>query len=170
MRGAAAVFALLLCAPALAEDHQLSAYCRSGLTLYLSPARTAGGLGGGVGVRDTFRDRYLFQLDASYLSMLGNAFDLRLGAGLQRSGGTWAPSAMLVLSTLFGDRLAFLTPEHPTPIGGPALSLGLNVAPLRFTSGGTTVAVLELGVGVGSDFPGVGLSYRVGLLEVGASF
>ena len=49
------------------EDHELAVYVRTGADLYTSDSRTAGGIGGGIGVRDTWKERFLFQLDASYL-------------------------------------------------------------------------------------------------------
>jgi hypothetical protein len=88
---------------------------------------------------------------------------LRVGAGVQRRG---APAALMNLTGLFGDRLGFLTPEHPSPVEGPALGLGLTLAPARFTLGNTQVSLLELGVGLGTDRPGLGLLYGLTLLEV----
>jgi hypothetical protein len=149
--------------------HRFSAYVTSGAQIYLSSARTIGGAGGGVGVRDTVNELFLFQADLSYLALLGNGGSLRVGAGVQRPG-TWAPAALLTVSTLFGERLSFLTPEHPTRIPGPAMSVGLTLAPIRFDMQSVQFSLLELGLGVGSDLPGLGLNYSVGLLEVGASF
>jgi hypothetical protein len=159
-------------APAASSEppaHRLTVYARSGLSVYLSDARTAGGVGGGFGVRDTLEDRFILQADASYLLALGNAVEVRVGAGVQRRG-TYTPAALLVLSGLMGNQLRFLTPAHPSPVEGPALSLGLQLAPLRFTHEGLQLSVLELGVGVGSDLPGTGVAWHVGLLEVGTSF
>lgn len=149
--------------------HRLTFYSRAGALVYLSDAMTTGGAGGGVGVRDTLHDRFILQADLNYLMVLGNAAALRLGAGLQRSG-TYTPAVLLSLTTVVGDRLTFLTSEHPTPVRHPAMSLGVSVAPLRFTQGGMQLSVLELGVGVGSDLPGLGLTWQLGLLEVGTSF
>jgi hypothetical protein len=149
--------------------HQLMFYGRTGGQVYLSSARTQGGLGAGVGLRDTIRERFILQGDLSYLMMLGNVGLLRLGAGVQRRG-TYTPAVLLTLSTLVGDRLAFLTSEHPTPLQGPTMALGVSIAPLRFTHEGLQLSLLELGVGVGSDLPGWGLSYQLGILEVGTTF
>ncbi|WP_375773039.1 hypothetical protein NR798_19825 [Archangium gephyra] len=152
-----------------ASSHRLSVYTVAGAEVYLSEARTIGGVGGGVGVRDTLNDRFILQADLSYLSLLGNAASLRVGAGIQRSG-TYAPAALLTLSTLFGERLSFLTPAHPTRIAGPAMSLGVTLAPVRFDFQSVQLSLLQLGLGVGSDLPGLGINYSVGLLEVGATF
>ena len=149
--------------------HRLTFYSRAGALVYLSSAMTTGGAGGGVGVRDTLHDRFILQADLNYLMVLGNAAALRLGAGLQR-GGTYTPAVLLSFTTVVGDRLTFLTPEHPTPVRHPAMSLGLSVAPLRFTHEGMQLSVLELGVGVGTDLPGLGMTWQLGLLEVGTSF
>ncbi|QRN97365.1 hypothetical protein JRI60_51950 [Archangium violaceum] len=153
-------------APADAPRHQLSLYVRSGATVYLSPARTQGGVGGGLGLRDTVDGRWLLQADANGLTGLGSAFSVRVGAGVQRQGW-WSPAALVNLTGVFGDRLDFLTPEHPVAITGPALGLGVTLAPARFNLGSAQVSVLELGVGVGTDRPGLGLLYGLTLLEVG---
>ncbi|HLM42843.1 MAG TPA: hypothetical protein VK458_03195 [Myxococcaceae bacterium] len=148
--------------------HQLSLFARSGATVYLSPVRTHGGVGGGFGLRDTVDGRWLLQADASALTGLGTSFAVRLGAGVQRKG-VWAPAALVTLTGLLGDRMEFLTPEHPTFRGGPSLGLGLTLAPARFTLGGAQVSLLELGVGVGTDRPGLGLLYGLTVLEVGVA-
>lgn len=149
--------------------HRFSAYFTSGAQVYLSDARTIGGAGGGIGVRDTVNDLFILQADLSYLALLGNAGALRVGAGVQRPG-TWAPAALLTVSTLFGERLSFLTPAHPARLPGPAMSVGLTLAPVRFDMQSVQFSLLQLGLGVGSDLPGLGLNYSVGLLEVGATF
>ncbi|HEX5750865.1 MAG TPA: hypothetical protein VFZ09_31865 [Archangium sp.] len=163
----------LATSPAAPEEavpprHQLSLYGRSGASMYLSSARTHGGVGGGFGLRDTVDGRWLLQVDANALTGLGTAFAVRVGAGVQRQGW-WAPAALVNLTGLFGDRLDFLTPEHPVPVVGPSLGLGLTLAPARFTLGKAQVSVLELGVGVGTDSPGLGLLYGLTLLEVGVA-
>jgi hypothetical protein len=152
-----------------ASRHQLSVYATAGVQVYLSSARTMGGIGGGIGLRDTLDERFILQADLSYLSMLGNAASLRVGAGVQRQG-TWAPAALLTVSTLFGDRLSFLTPEHPSRLTGPGMALGVSLAPVRFSLPSVQLSLLQLGVGAGSDLPGLGLYYSVGLMEVGATF
>ncbi|MFL5354638.1 hypothetical protein [Archangium sp.] len=153
----------------LPAGHRLTLYGRGGALVYLSDAMTTGGIGGGVGLRDTLQDRFILQADLSYLMGLGNVVALRLGAGMQRRG-TYTPAVLATLTTVVGDRLTFLTPAHPTPVRGPAVALGLSVAPLRFTEGGLQLSLLELGVGLGADLPGWGLAWQLGLLEVGTSF
>ena len=148
-----------------AAEHELSVYLCSGAQLYLSKARTMGGLGGGVGVRDVWKDRYIFQADASYLFMVGNAAALRVAAGGQLSGA-YSPAVLLTASLFLGDQLTFLQPGQSAIKTGPAFSLGLSVAPLRWRMAGTQVSVLELGISAGSDFPGLGMGYSVSLLEV----
>jgi hypothetical protein len=167
------VLSALATSPAPREEvegprHQFSLYARSGATAYLSPARTHGGVGGGFGLRDTVDGRWLLQVDANALTGLGTAFAVRVGAGVQRQGW-WAPAALVSLTGLFGDRLDFLTPEHPVPVAGPSLGLGVTLAPARFTLGRAQVSVFELGVGVGTDSPGLGLLYGLTLLEVGVA-
>jgi hypothetical protein len=170
---AAPLLLALVGSHALAQEpapaHQLTLYTRTALGLFLSDARTAGGVGGGLGVRDTLHGRFLLQADASYLLGLGNALEVRLGAGLQRQG-TYTPAALLTLSGVMGDQLRFLSDAHPSPARGPALALGVQLAPLRFTHQGMQVSVLELGAGVGPEWPGTGVSLSLGLLEVGCVF
>ena len=150
-------------------EHRIDAFFTTGAMAYLSAAQTMGGAGGGVGIRDTLRDLYVLQADVDYLMLLGNTFSLRLAAGLQR-GGSWNPAAFVTVTCLFGDRLRFLTPEHPTPLTGPTVALGLMAAPLRFHLGNAHATLLAVGVGVGTDLPGVGALYQVTAVEVGAVF
>ncbi|HEX8433738.1 hypothetical protein [Archangium sp.] len=168
------VLSTLATAPAPAGEaavpprHQLSLYARSGATVYLSQARTHGGVGGGFGLRDTVDGRWLLQADASGLTGLGTAFAVRVGAGVQRQG-RWAPAALVSLTGLVGDRLDFFTPEHPSRSAAPSLGLGVTLAPSRFNLGQAQVSLFELGVGVGTDRPGLGLLYGLTLLEVGVA-
>jgi hypothetical protein len=169
------VLSLLAASPAPEEEamppwppHQLSLYARSGASAYLSAARTQGGVGGGFGLRDTVDGRWLLQADVNALTGLGSVLAVRVGAGVQRPGW-WAPAALVNLTGLFGDRLDFFIPEHPSSVEGPSLALGLTLAPARFTLGRAQVSLLELGVGVGTDRPGLGLLYGLTLLEVGVA-
>src|SRR6185369_5464860 len=148
---------------------ELSVYTFGGAMFYLSGARTIGGGGGGFGVRDTVQDRFIFQAGASYLTLIGNTFAVRLGAGIQRRG-LYTPAIFAMLSTLFGDQLAFLTPEHPTAVTGPTLALGITLAPLRFTTGTAQVSLLEVGVSAGTDLPGLGLQYHLSVIDIGTHF
>lgn len=148
---------------------RITLYSQSAALLYLSDARTMGGAGGGLGLRATFKERCFVQAELHYLLAIGNTAALRLATGVQRRG-TYTPAVLLSLSLLMGDRLTFLTPQHPTPVKAPAVSLGVSVAPLRISSGGLHLSALELGVGVGTDLPGMGLALQLGLLEVGTSF
>ena len=177
--------ALLLAAPkALAEDatarapvtvetpppaHQLSAYATTQASFFLSPIRTRGGLGGGLGIRDTLQDRFILQADVSYLLLAGNSLNLRVAAGVQ-ARGTYAPAVFLTLSTFFGDQLTFLDAQHPEPPRGPTVALELTLAPLRFSVQGMQISLLELGLGASPEFPGLGFDYHLGFVEVGVPF
>lgn len=147
------------------EGHQLSAFMGLGGSVYLSQARTMGGLGASVGVRDTVHGRWLLQAEVGQLVALGNVTALRLGAGVQLQG-LYSPAVLLTVDALLGDRLAFFTPEHPAPLRGPAVSLGVLLAPLRFSRGPITVSLLQAGLGAGSDLPGLGLHWHLGLTEI----
>lgn len=160
--------AVLATSPA-PEPHALTAYVQSGASLYLSNAQTAGGIGGGVGVRLHLSEPLFLQADLSYLGMLGNSFRTRVAAGFQRTG-TWRPAVRLGANVLTGDRLRFFMGDRITPVSVPTWSLGLTVAPLRFATSVAEVSVLELGAGLGWDFPGLGTSIDVTILEVGVRF
>lgn len=164
------ILATLAQAPARAPAaHQWSLYARSGATAYLSPARTQGGLGGGIGVRDTVEGRWLLQADVNGLTGLGSVLAVRLGAGVQHSGGFWTPAALVSLTGLFGDQLGFLMPDATAFSRSPAVGLGLTLAPARFTWGRTQVSLMEVGVGAGVDGASRGLVYGLTLLEVGVA-
>ncbi|MGZ3461134.1 MAG: hypothetical protein ACXU86_21815, partial [Archangium sp.] len=62
------------------------------------------------------------------------------------------------------------TAARSTPAVGPALTVGLQLAPLRFTHSGMQFSLFELGVGVGSEWPGRGVSVNLTLVETGISF
>ena len=152
------------------EAHRLTLYTRTAALAYFSEARTTGGIGGGVGLRDTLWDRYILQADLSLLLGLGSVGALRLGAGVQWRMGGYTPAILATLQTVVGSQLSFLTDAHPTPVRGPAVALGVSLAPVRFTQGPLHLSLLELGVGLGSDFPGRGLCWQMGLVEAGTSF
>ncbi|WP_434386579.1 hypothetical protein [Melittangium boletus] len=160
--------AALTAAPDPAPAHRLSLHARANVTAYLSDARSKGGLGGGVGLRDTVHGRWLLQADVGALTGLGSVLEARLGAGVQRQG-FWAPAALLSLTGLFGDQLSFALTERDHTVRGPALGVGVTLAPARFQLGEAQVSLLEVGVGVGSDLPGRGLLLGLTLLEVGVA-
>lgn len=164
----------------VAKSPAVETYLRSSLTLYLSPSRTMGGVGGGFGVRlmpgagsdtDASRGPRLFvQTDVSGRMMIGQSLEVRLGLGVERAGFC-SPAAMLFASGLFGDRLEFLIGENPTLTPGPALAVGLELHPLRFRHREGTAqfygSALSLGLGVGYDAPALATEIQVGILELG---
>ncbi len=160
----------LLSGMASAQPVPLEFYLRGNGKVFLSEARTQGGVGGGAGVRGFLSESLLLQADLGYLSQIGNVAELRLGAGWQLPGTLWRPGAAVILSTLLGDRLSFLTPHHPTPVGTPAFSLGLALSPLRFTQAGVSVSLLEVELGLGWEFPGLGLALGLTLVETSLRF
>ncbi len=168
-----ALFSLLLlplCAGAQeAPTHQLSVYLRTGGGVLLSPSRSMGGFGGGVGVRDVIKDTVVLQVDVNYLAGLGHVALVRAGAGLQRAG-TWSPAALVTASLLAGDHLAFRTDSVPNVSRGPAAAMGLTLAPLRFSGSGRSISVLEFGAAYGTDGISGGPVLQLGLLELGVSF
>ena len=137
----------------------------TGAQAYLSPNRTMGGYGGGLGVRALFGKHLFAEADAAYLFEIGNVLALRVSAGLQRDG-LWAPAALVSLGVLAGQQFTFFQPGGPTLGGVPAAWIGLAVAPLRFQLGRAQVSVLQLGLGVGTDLPGLGLAPQLQVLEI----
>ena len=105
----------------------------------------------------------------SGLTGLGSVLAVRLSAGIQRQG-VWTPAALVNLTGLFGEQLDFFTSEHPLSVLGPSVGLGVTLAPTRFQWGRTQLSVLEVGVGVGTDRPGLGQLVGLTLLEVGRTF
>lgn len=160
---------LLAAEPAPPPGHELSLYVRSGVTLFTSGVRTQGGVGGGLGVRDTLSGLWLLQVDVQGLAGLGNVLELRAGAGVQWPG-VWSPAVLVHLTGLVGDGLSFPTAEAPQGGSGPALALGATVAPLRFRHERVQVALLQLSLGLGPDAPGSGTLLGLTLLEVATSF
>ncbi len=148
---------------------RVGAYLRSGVTVHFAPSQTMGGIGGGAGMRLWFSNKWIVQADCNYLTLVGNVGEIRLGAGIQRPG-MWTPAALGTISMLIGDRLFFRTAEHPWPTVGPVVTGGITIAPLRFFYANKTISVLELGIGAKPDFPGAGITYSIGLLEIGTVF
>jgi hypothetical protein len=168
MPSALVLLASLATAPEEPTAHQLSLYGRSGLTAFLSNARSQGGVGGGVGLRDTLAERWLLQADLNALTGLGSVLEARVGVGAQRRG-FWRPAALVTFTGLFGDRLSFAFPEQTQPTRGPALGVGVTLAPVRFGLGQAQVSLLELSAGLGPDTSGRGLLCGLTLLEVGVA-
>lgn len=75
-----------------------------------------------------------------------------------------------MVSEMAGGGMRFMTSARSTPVVAPALTVGLQLAPLRFTHSGTQFSLFELGLGVGSEWPGRGVSMHLTLLEAGTSF
>ncbi|HRI63259.1 MAG TPA: hypothetical protein PK156_03455 [Polyangium sp.] len=148
---------------------RFAAYLRSGVTLHLAPSQSIGGLGGGAGVRFLYSNLWVAQADCNYFTLVGHVGEVRFGAGIQRPG-LWSPAALGTISILFGERLSFRTADHPWPGAGPVVTGGIVLAPLRFIRDNQTISVLELGIGAKPDFPGVGLTYSIGILEIGRVF
>lgn len=147
------------------DGHRLHLSFSANATGYLSDTRTMGGVGFSVGVRDVFRRHFLIEADASYLFMIGNVVALRGGFGVQRSG-FWSPAAIAEVSVLLGDRFSFLQPGRALPLGTPTAALGLTLAPLRFQTGPAIVSVLQVGVGLGTEFTNWGPLISADLIEI----
>lgn len=148
--------------------HRFGVYVRSGAAAYFTAARSAGGAGGGIGLRDVVDGWLVLQADAAYLFGVGNLAEIRAGAGAQLPGPdrTYQPAATLLLSLYAGEQIRFLSEEHPTPVWDPGVAVGVELAPLRFTGETSRVSLLAPGIGVGLDFPSVGPVFQVTALEV----
>jgi hypothetical protein len=152
-----------------APAHQLSVYGRSGVQAYLSDTRSTGMFGGSVGVRDIIQGRFILQVDVGYLTNFGNVVPVQVAAGIQRQG-LYTPAALLTLTGFLGDRVNFLSSEHPSVIRTPPLAVGVLLAPARFSVAGAQLSLLEFGIGLSPEFPGLGLAYQLNLIDVGVSF
>jgi hypothetical protein len=82
----------------------------------------------------------------------------------------WSPAFQVALAAFGGDRLDFLTAQHPTRVRGPAPAAGVVLSPLRFTTAFGQVSFLEVMGGVGYDAPSLGLSFEARLFEVATLF
>ncbi len=138
-----------------------------GADLYLSDARTQGGIGGGLGARLSWRDRWLLEANGGFLAGAGQVQAARLAVGIQRSA-TFCPALLVGPRVLFGDAMHLLTPQHRWVLRSPTWSMGVTLVPARFRVQGTELAFGALYIGAGSDLPGLGLGYGITLLEVGA--
>ncbi|HEX5746345.1 MAG TPA: hypothetical protein VFZ09_08875 [Archangium sp.] len=152
-----------------APVHRFGVYSRGGVHAYLSNSRSVGVFGGSVGVRDIIQDRFILQADVGFLTNLGNAVPVQLAAGVQRKG-LYSPAALLTLTSFFGERLTFVTVDHPVAIRTPPVALGFLLAPARFNVAGGEISLLEFGLGVSPEFPGWGVAYQLNLVSVGVSF
>ncbi|MDQ3264287.1 MAG: hypothetical protein M3Y59_11595 [Myxococcota bacterium] len=161
------LLAALLATPSLASDpeHRLHLSLGGGAQAYLSDTRTMGGVGASVGLKDVYRDFLLLEADASYLFLIGNVFALRGGVGVQWPG-LYSPAVSVNLGLLMGDRFSFLQPGLGSAGPTPSLTFGLVVSPIRFFTSRGIVSVLQLGAGLGTEFPGLGRSIYLGLLEI----
>jgi len=138
---------------------------RAGGSASLTPGRTQGGLGAGAGVRLVFDERWLVHADVAALFALGVVGLVRAGAGWQRPG-TWSPMVRADVELGFGGSLDFSIGGRAPP-HGPTLGLVASAGLLRFVTGKVTISVLELGIGVSTDFQSVGPRFGLSLLELG---
>ncbi len=134
-----------------------------GAILVLAPDVTAGGAGGGVGIELAIDRRWLVQVDAGALWLLGQAWLTRVAVGYQRDEG-WCPAGWLTLGGLWGDRVEHIGSDALRP-AIPTWALGVRGAPLRF--GGDAGVVSALEVGVATNFTG-SLWLELTLLRAGA--
>lgn len=166
----ATLFGLLLLAAGTATAAEPAssrwyAVATTGAQAYLSPNRTMGGYGGGLGARWVKDERYVLQADASYLVYLGNVASLRLSGGLQWPG-TWSPAVLATAGVLLGNQFTFFQPDGPVLGNLPAPFLALSIAPLRFSTDAAQVSVLQLGLAGGTDFAGFGWGVQLTVLEI----
>ncbi len=146
----AAIVVVLLAAGPAEPGIEVMPVLHQGAVVVTSDDVTAGGIGGGVGAQLVVDRTWLVQADVSALWLLGQAWVVRVAAGVQRDAA-WSPAAWLSLGTLWGDRVEHLgaDPERP-PI--PTWALGVRASLLRFADATGIVSVLE--AGIGTDFGG----------------
>jgi hypothetical protein len=104
----------------------------------------------------------------SHLVMLGHVAEVDLGTGARERGVS--PPGLVVSLTKEGDPLE-PRPEAPSLFSrGPASSLGMTLAPLRFRGSGYQVSVLELEMTYETREGASGTALQWGLFGVGFSF
>lgn len=131
----------------------------------LTPARTQGGLGGGVHAAFAFDERWQAEAHAAWLWGLGSHTLLRAGVAWQRSG-LWRPKLGLNLALGLGGALDFSVGERP-PSRAPTLGLLVSAALLRFQVERVVVSALELEAGASTELVAVGPRAGVTLLSLG---
>ncbi|WNG42721.1 hypothetical protein F0U60_00385 [Archangium minus] len=107
----------------------------------------------------------LVETEMRHLPMLGHMAEMHLSAG-SRDGGVCLPELVISLTTM-GDPL-IPRPEAYSP-RGPAGSLGVTLAPLRYCGGGgLEVSLFGLDMAYETSEGSSGTALQMGLL--GASF
>jgi hypothetical protein len=136
-----------------------SMYLRMGTSFYSSSERTMGGTGAAVGL-SLVRGAVLAQADVTILVGAGTVVEGCAGPGIARPG-TWSPAVRASGCIMVGDRVSFPDADDLLPLQGPAVTLGTDLEPLRYTRDGTTLSALAPGIGLGTDLPGLGVELRL---------
>jgi hypothetical protein len=159
---------LVLLMSASADPVTWSIYARTGASVYSSSARLIGGTGGAVGV-ELRSAPMVGQLDVGFLAGLGTVGEARVAFGVEWPG-IYRPAALASVALLFGTQTKFLTDSHPLGVRGPAVCVGTELAPMRFVRERWHLSALQVGVGVGTDWPEVGLGLRVTFFQLGVDW
>lgn len=104
-----------------------------------------------------------------HLPMLSHMAEMHLSAGA-REGGVCLPEVVLSLTTM-GDPLVPRPEAYTLSPLGPAGSLGVTLAPLRFCGGGgLQVSLFGLDMAYETSEGSSGTALQVGLLEASFDF
>lgn len=157
----------LLATSALAEESLLSR-TTVGLetigAISLTPARTQGGVGGGLHAAFALDSHWQVHARAAWLWGLGSHTLLRVGAGWQREG-TWRPLFHAGLALGLGGSLDFSVADRP-PSRAPTVGLVVGAALLRFQVESVIVSALELEAGLSTEFVSFGPRAGVTVLSL----
>lgn len=159
---------LLLTLGAAPAEARLSVGLETLANVSLTQGRTQGGVGGALGVAWAFDANWQAQARVAWLWGLGSHTLVRVGAGWQRGEGTWRPLVRADLALGLGGALDFGV-AGSAPSRAPTLGLVLGVSLLRFQLERVTVSLLELEVGLSTEFLSIGPRAGLGLLAVSVS-
>ncbi len=123
--------------------------------LSLTPARTQGGVGGGLSLAYELTPQWQLEANVAWLVGVGSNTLLRLGAAWQRAG-FWRPQLRAEVELGLGGALDFDVRAR-----GPTVGLTVGVSPLRFEFEHFILSALELRVGPSTEF--VSFGWRAGL-------
>lgn len=128
------------------------------------------GVGAGPTVTVALVEHVDVHAEARWLTLAGNTWLLRGGAGLSARVGTWRPGVGLDVTGYIGATLRAVTAENPTLADDTALALQLRIDPLRFAKGRFTAEALRIELGSGWDRGAPALAFGVTLAGVGIGF
>ncbi|HOD54973.1 MAG TPA: hypothetical protein PKJ08_10635 [Candidatus Cloacimonadota bacterium] len=122
-------------------------YVKQNFLFYQSDRVTAGGAGGGIGVRMNYNQNLFSETDICILWGNGNSIPVTCAIGFQ-ANGVWCPAVSLSSSVLLGQRTELLNQEGNLP--SPFIyTINLKLQPFRFKHENKNVSFCDLALGMG---------------------